>query len=288
MRLLATIRIISRTLGQIPGVFSLVVNPVLRRLDWGDSAGQVCLIGGARFELDLNDYTQRRAWCGVFERKEVDFIHRLLQAGHVAIDVGANVGLLTIPMAIAVGDSGRVVAVDPIPANINQLSRNLQLNQLSNTVLVQCAAGSHEGSIRLTNHHTSADKSTGFYHRIHDDSGGISVEQIRLEAKLNTLLDTDTSVKLLKIDVEGMESDVLEGLGSWLNPQRIENVLFEVFVSRDGVDGNAQSTIATLVGAGYEIRFIGGNGQLGLKSVSGDDLTRRRPTALNLVAIGAT
>jgi hypothetical protein len=52
---------------------------------------------------------------GSFEAAETELLRRLARPGTTAIDAGANVGLFTIPLALAVGDEGRVLAVEPAP-----------------------------------------------------------------------------------------------------------------------------------------------------------------------------
>src|SRR3954453_6323025 len=57
---------------------------------------------GARMELDLSDWIQRNIYLGSYERQETRVFRRLLKAGDVAVDVGANVGYFT-PLAASRG-----------------------------------------------------------------------------------------------------------------------------------------------------------------------------------------
>src|SRR5919204_279974 len=58
---------------------------------------------------------------GSFERAEIDVARTHAIAGTTAIDVGANVGIFAVPLALAVGPQGRVIAVEPSPENVEQL-----------------------------------------------------------------------------------------------------------------------------------------------------------------------
>ena len=77
-------------------------------------------------------------------------LRRLLQPGMQAADVGANVGLLTLAMATAVGPGGRVFAFEPEARVRDQLRKTLHLNGLAQVRLSDAAVGAEAG--RLTFH----------------------------------------------------------------------------------------------------------------------------------------
>jgi FkbM family methyltransferase len=187
-------------------------------------------------------------------------------------------------MAKAVSKTGRVIAFEPIPQNIEHLHTNLYLNNIQNVSTTQCALGDTNDLIYLTDLHTSKDHSTGFFHFTEDENQGFSVEQILLGDALNNELDKQAPVRLLKIDVEGMEERVLIGLGEWLQPQRIQAILFETFIGPEGFSAPSQSVLIILRNHGYDICEIQSSGQLS-SSVRIDEETRRRTTTLNLVAV---
>lgn len=70
---------------------------------------------------------------GQYSESEVSMMRNFLRAGDTVIDVGANVGDLTIPLSQIVGDAGRVYAVESQPENFNILCANLALNGIQNT-----------------------------------------------------------------------------------------------------------------------------------------------------------
>jgi hypothetical protein len=63
---------------------------------------------------------------GRFERAELQFARDFLSEGQHVIDVGANVGYLTVPMALRVDVSGRAIACEPEPENLNRLQTGLR------------------------------------------------------------------------------------------------------------------------------------------------------------------
>jgi hypothetical protein len=86
---------------------------------------------------------------GGFEVGESQLLRVLAEAGTTAIDVGANVGLLTIALADAVGQTGSVWAFEPVPATAERLRRNLALNDLTNVEIFELAVTDSEGGALL-------------------------------------------------------------------------------------------------------------------------------------------
>ena len=70
---------------------------------------------------------------GEYSESEVSLMRALLREGSTVIDVGANIGDLTIPLSNIVGDSGRVYAIESHPETFNILCANLALNSVRNT-----------------------------------------------------------------------------------------------------------------------------------------------------------
>src|SRR5437867_5990708 len=70
---------------------------------------------------------------GQYSESEVAMMRSFLREGSTVIDVGANIGDLTIPLAKIVGKSGRVYAIESHPENFNVLCANLALNGIINT-----------------------------------------------------------------------------------------------------------------------------------------------------------
>ena len=128
-----------------------------------------------------------------------------LHPGAVAVDVGANLGYFTCLAAKSVGPGGVVHAVEPAPANVEALERNIRLNELRNVVVHPVAAADVAGerSLRLT--------ARNDHHGLYDHPESPTVAEARISAApLDALVDGPA--KLVKVDVEGAEVDVLEGM----------------------------------------------------------------------------
>src|SRR5207253_6545315 len=86
---------------------------------------------------------------GVWEPLETYLVERRVREGDVVLDIGANIGYYTLVFAELVGDSGRVFAFEPEPANFALLSENTGLNGRANVTLVNAAVADAGGRLPL-------------------------------------------------------------------------------------------------------------------------------------------
>ena len=85
-------------------------------------------LAGKRISLNLQEETYY--WLGTYEPELQQAIKELVKPGMVAYDVGANIGYITILLAQAVGEAGRVFAFEALPGNVERLRVNLGFNEL--------------------------------------------------------------------------------------------------------------------------------------------------------------
>ena len=238
-------RSIGRLFGAVPGWYMIFVEPLARR-----SVATVVTASssGARMELHLAEFVQRKHYFHSYERRELAFLHRFLRAGDVYLDVGANVGVLAIEGAVAVGASGRAVAIEPIPANVGRLRANAALQTAVAIDVVQAAIGASTGrlSLGLTAQQASVGN-MGSYSSAATESS-IEVPLRKLDDVVDEVIGPERRVRLLKIDVEGMEADVLAGAAALFDSARIDAVLFER--NSTLADGQPESI---LEGHGFEV-----------------------------------
>jgi FkbM family methyltransferase len=144
----------------------------------------------------------------IWAQSETRLFRELIKPGMTVIDVGANIGYFSLLASTLVGPDGRVHAFEPDPVNFGLLRKSVRLNHASNIKIVQAALSSSDESIQLfLNSDNKGD------HRIWEATGEsrtkITVRAMTLDQYLN---ETATAADFIKIDVQGAEGQVLEGM----------------------------------------------------------------------------
>jgi FkbM family methyltransferase len=166
--------------------------------------------------------------------------------GGVAVDAGAFIGRYTLAYARAVGPLGRVVAVEPLPANFRLLRHNARRNGHRQVTCVPCALGRCAGEVWLSwDRETSIASTTG--HR----SRRMKVAQQSLDDVLEQR--GIHRVDLLKIDVEGAELEVLEGSRRTLANSPAARLLIEIHAAPSDRCAGPTAVMEWLTRAGYAI-----------------------------------
>lgn len=154
---------------------------------------------------------------GEFSAAEVDFLCGLVGPGSIVLDGGANIGALTVPLARRVGPTGKVLAVEPQRLTYYALCGNLALASLTNTVALHAALGKGAGQITVPPLDLTRTQNVGGFsvagHAEGEPVPVLTVDGLRL-----------AGLSLLKLDVEGMERDVLAGARETI--QRCQPLLY--------------------------------------------------------------
>lgn len=157
----------------------------------------------------------RGLWLNNKEYNDVfDFIHDYLRKNDIMIDVGANIGIMTLGASLIVGSEGKIYSIEPHPKTFNFLKGNIALNRFTNIEIFNVALGISSGNILFSN------KKSDDQNAVIMNENGISVPIRRLDE----LIDS-TNIALLKIDVEGYEKFVLTGTTKLF--KYIECIIFE-------------------------------------------------------------
>ena len=129
--------------------------------------------------------------------------------GKCFLDVGAHIGLVTMPAAKAVGQRGSVHAFEPGEANFKLLERHLILNNLDNVVANQVICGDDNRTVDFF----ESDKPNGRNTVIHGERALDYDRTKRAQITLDSYVsDAKIAPDIIKIDVEGAEASVLRGL----------------------------------------------------------------------------
>lgn len=143
---------------------------------------------------------------GEFSELEVDLFKQLCRINDTIIEVGANIGTHTQVFSNLVGNKGKVLAYEPQRIVFQTLCANIALNSMTNVFAYQKALGSKKTELFIPAIDYSKNGNFGGI-SIEKESKGERVEQIALDS----LEEDIEALKLIKIDVEGMESEVLKG-----------------------------------------------------------------------------
>lgn len=136
----------------------------------------------------------------------VALVERYLEPGDCFLDVGANVGIYSLIAGRKVGAGGRVIAIEPMPSTMHALRTTLAVNGVVQIVDArECALGASAGTATLY-----AGTTSGHSTLLEGPERGPGQHQVTIERGDDLLKSTEPT--LIKIDVEGWELDVLEGL----------------------------------------------------------------------------
>lgn len=148
-----------------------------------------------------------------YEEGTTRLFELLVEPGMVVIDVGAHVGYYSLLAAKQVGPNGKVYAFEPEPHNYELLQRNVALNGRSNVLTFKEAISDRVGSAKLYLTKLDNGRHSTYRHGL-PESGCIVVDTTTVDAFLGGR--GWPRVDLVKIDVEGAELDVLNGMGQTL------------------------------------------------------------------------
>jgi FkbM family methyltransferase len=170
-----------------------------------------------------------------FHEDDILNYHFTPKEGDMVVDVGAHIGPYTIIASKRVGSNGKVVAIEADPGNFDLLSRNIQLNRLSNVLALNYAAYSEEKKIKLYLPSSGEDSSSYTkYNTIMSDRARDDEESVEVSANtLDYLLLSKNMIKQeevnwIKIDVEGAEYEVLKGAKDILSKSSNITLLIEI------------------------------------------------------------
>jgi FkbM family methyltransferase len=186
-----------------------IANLIRRALNWAASDGlsEVTVAAGALQDarLSLNLKSEKYYWLGNYEPILQKVISDLAKPGIVVYYVGAHVGYTALLFARAVGQSGKIFAFEPLPANIKRFQRNIAINGEGRVVrLIPMAASGEEGCTRFLVHSSTAmGKLKGVHGRNARYLGEINVPTVQLDDFVYRDLNPPPNV--IKMDIEGVE-----------------------------------------------------------------------------------
>lgn len=182
------------------------------------------VVNQAYMTLDLREAIQRQMFLGAYEPTESGWIRQCLGRGDTFIDVGANFGHYTTLAASLVGSEGQIFAFEPSPIANRVLEEAIVTSNIANIVLAKSAVGKANGSVSLF---LPTSRSLHSPSTLRSDPAFLEVEVPVVALDCFEPLKNIGQIKLMKIDVEGYEPDVLAGAEHLIEARRIENIFCE-------------------------------------------------------------
>jgi FkbM family methyltransferase len=147
---------------------------------------------------------------GEYSETETKLLVHAVKEGGIVVEAGANIGSLTVPLAQKVGRAGMVYAFEPQRTTYYALCGNVFVNNLKNTFCFQRALGNATTLVMIPDIDYDFAGNYGAY-SLHQDTGFDRVPN-KVPVEMNRLDDFGLpGCDLLKVDVEGMEIEVLKG-----------------------------------------------------------------------------
>lgn len=251
------------------------------------STAEVAMRLGHRMIVDLRAHTEYASfYTHDFDTEEIRSVLRMFTPEWVVLDVGANVGFWTIPMAKALGPVGKVHAFEPVASNNLRLRENVRLNDLEQTVMVhELGLSDRRASLPISLREDFANGSgTGNAAIVIDDSDGQFQCRVVEVDTLDDIFPTLNVKRLdfIKVDIEGHEDMFLRGAASTIAQFRpiLHMEINESYYNRRGLDAttvfgewaaSANYAYALRTSKGWKLR----------------DVRQRKPVIDNVLALPA-
>ncbi|MDD5247871.1 MAG: FkbM family methyltransferase [Rhodocyclaceae bacterium] len=177
-------------------------------------------VNGSKFKVKSGETgLTGNIYAGLHEFPDMAFLLHFLRPGDFFVDVGANVGSYTILACAAIGAKG--CAFEPVLSTYERLVENVRLNHLEDKV--QCinkGVGAKNGTLSFT---SQVDTMNHALAQGEESENSIIVELVSLDDSLG-----GGAPELMKVDVEGFETNVLNGAGKTLSNKRLRCVIMEL------------------------------------------------------------
>jgi FkbM family methyltransferase len=214
----------------------------------------------------------------VVTQSAVDALRRYVFPGDFAIDIGAHTGDTTVPMALAAGQSGCVLALEPNPYVFKVLGKNAALNRAKTNILPRCVAATEKDGTYVF-HYSDASYCNGgfksqqrswFYRRRHP----LVVEGCNLLDLLRSEFAAWLpKLSYIKVDAEGYDRAILQSLLPIIREQRpvIRTEVFRKLIAEE-----RYALFDLLVGAGYRLHCYREVGDPQGEELDRADMTREK------------
>lgn len=172
---------------------------------------------GANFFADSGNKIEERLLKGDYDSQSMALLDMLVQPGHVCMDIGANIGVYTVMMALRSGRYGEVHSFEPVNHIRRRANLNIQLNGCRNVKINNFALGAEQANLNMLQVKEGifrAGTSSIFETEAISAMGRNCFEEVTVTIRTLDSYITEKGIERLdfiKMDVEGFELSVLKG-----------------------------------------------------------------------------
>ena len=210
------------------GFTRITSSPIFRYLT-GPNSGVAWtkVYGGYEIAAPLNDYVgQITYYFGDLDRRITWACARLVRPGDVVLDIGANIGLVTFILSSIVGHAGLVHAFEPNQEMCLLIEQAIARNNVKNVILHRVALGAQDGTLTLYVPSGNAGAASLITTR---QVPGSKMMTVPVHTLSSIMADQPIDhIRLVKLDVEGFEPEVLSGAAELFARQPPDIILFEL------------------------------------------------------------
>jgi len=221
-----------------------------------------------KFDLPNDGIIEYAQWLHPHEtekeitQQSVDDLRKFLSPGDVAIDIGAHTGDSTVPIALAVGQAGCVLALEPNRYVFPVLKKNSELNAAkTNIIPLMFAATPEDAEMEFQysdSGYCNGGRFEGMSKWLHGHAFKLAVQGKNLQSFLQeTYPKLLPGIRYIKIDTEGYESVVLQSLAGLISQSK---PFMKVEVYRKLDDLQRRALYRSIAGYGYAIHRIAEDG----------------------------
>ena len=190
----------------------------------------------------------------IYEPNQTKIVKKYVHEGDVVIDVGAHVGYYTLLMAQLVGKNGKVYSFEPDPVNFELLKKSVEINGFENVVLIQKAVSDTTEKIKLFLGDNDSAINRIYDAKLGDAKKSIDVESITIDEYFK---ENDKLFNFIKIDSEGSEAKIINGIEKFLTKNRKLIMMTEFFpflIKKSGDE--PKQYLKSLENSGFELYNI--------------------------------
>ena len=185
---------------------------------------QLMTVHSLRMRLDPSEAIQSAMAAGAYEPEQTAWARECLLPGDRFVDVGASFGWYTALASTIVGPKGSVFAFEPSPLASSVIDNTIAENQLKNVMLVRAAVGTTSGHEHIYMPVNDAVHSPSAFP---SDASFVPLQVPLISLDRYEPLSDGRMIKLIKIDVEGYEPNVIRGMRELARKGVVKNIFLE-------------------------------------------------------------